>query len=321
MNVISNRDKALSIVIPTFNEEDNIEVLYRRLITTINGIGINYEIIFSVDPCTDHTEDIVLGLREKDKNVKMLRFSRRFGQPSATLAGLNYANGDATVVIDCDLQDPPELISEMVDRWDDGYEVVFAQRSSRKGETLLKRLVSVIGYRVINRASDVDMPKNTGDYRLMSRRVVNEVVKLSESHGFLRGLVAAVGFKQTSVKYERDPRQGGEGKYNQFIGSLLIGMNGLVGFSRYPLHVISIVGFLLAIFAFLLGLAYGILQLVAVPFPTGNPTIVVVVCFFSGIQLLSLGIIGEYIGRIYEEVKNRPLYIVEDAYGFSDESE
>ena len=182
---------------------------------------------------------MILELRERDPRVKMLRFSRRFGQPTATLAGLEAAGGDAVVVIDCDLQDPPELIAELVARWREGYDVVYAQRRTREGETLAKRIVAAVGYRVISRIAEVDIPPNTGDFRLMSRRVVDNVVALKEAHGFLRGLVALVGFRQTSVLYDRDPRAGGHGKYNRFFGSLVIGLNGIVGFSRYPLHLIS----------------------------------------------------------------------------------
>ncbi len=198
----------LSVVIPTFNEEQNVERMYRRLAAVLDGIGLNWEVIFSVDPCTDRTEDLILGLRARDQRVKALRFSRRFGQPMATIAGLEAAAGDAVVVIDCDLQDPPELIAELVARWREGYDVVYAQRRSREGETLIKRIVAKVGYRVIARIAEIEIPPNTGDFRLLSRRVVENVVALEEHHGFLRGLVALVGFRQTSVLYDRD-RAGG----------------------------------------------------------------------------------------------------------------
>ena len=246
----------------------------------------------------------------------MLRFSRRFGQPMATLAGLEAATGDATVVIDCDLQDPPELIPEMVARWRDGFDVVYAQRRTRAGETLAKRIVAWAGYRVIRRIAEVEIPPNTGDFRLMSRRVVDNVVALKESHGFLRGLVGLVGFRQTSVPYDRDPRAGGQSKYNQFFGSLAIGINGLVGFSRYPLQLISLIGLVFSVLAFLVAIVYLALKLGGVAFPIGNPTVVVVVAFFSGIQMLSLGVMGEYVGRIYDEARQRPKFIIESSYGF-----
>lgn len=309
----------LSIVVPAYNEQGNIDALYDRVSPIAARVADDWELIFSVDPSSDDTEGEILRLRERDQRVKMLRFSRRFGQPSATVAGLEAATGDAVVVLDCDLQDPPELIEEMVARFHEGYEVVYAQRRSRAGETLAKRIVSAVGYRVIRRIAEVEIPPNTGDFRLMSRRVVRHVVSLNEAHGFLRGLVALVGFRQASVLYDRDPRAAGSGKYNRFFGSFVIGLNGIIGFSRYPLHLISIGGVLLALFAVVLAIVYGALKLAGVPFPTGNPTVVVLVCFFSGIQLLSLGVMGEYVGRIYDEVKRRPRYIVESRHGFDDE--
>lgn len=308
----------LSVVVPAYNEEANVERVYARLRDVLDGLSLRWELIFSVDPSTDRTEELILSLREHDRRVKMLRFSRRFGQPMATLAGLEASIGEAVVVIDCDLQDPPELIPELVARWRAGYNVVYAQRKSREGETLAKRIVAALGYRVIAKIADVSIPPHTGDFRLMSRRVVNHVVSLKESHGFLRGLVALVGFSQTSVPYDRDPRAGGAGKYNRFFGSLVIGLNGVFGFSLYPLRLISLVGIAFSGVAFILAIAYVLLKLSGFPFPVGNPTIVILVTFFSGIQLLSLGVMGEYVGRIYDEARQRPKYIVESRYGFDD---
>ncbi len=316
--VSSNKKQKLSIVVPTYNEEDNVTQLYDRLVTTIESLDLDFELIFSIDPCTDSTEELILELRARDPRVKMIRMSRRFGQPAATIAGLQVSSGNACVVIDCDLQDPPELITEMVQQWREGFDVVYAQRRSRKGETLIKRIVSVVGYKVIRRVADVEIPPHTGDFRLMSRRVVQEVLRLNETHGFLRGLVAVVGFRQTNVLYDRDERSSGTGKYNKFFGSLKIGVNGLVSFSRYPLQLISLMGIVLSAFAFLLGTSYFILTLAGVSFPTGNPTIVLLITFFSGIQLLSLGVMGEYVGRIYDEVKARPMFIIDDAVGFEE---
>jgi dolichol-phosphate mannosyltransferase len=309
----------LSIVIPTYNEQDNVRRVYERLSQIMAKLDVDWELIFSVDPCTDATEELIRELCETDPRVKMLRFSRRFGQPMATIAGLEAASGDAVVVIDCDLQDPPELIPELLARWREGYDVVYAQRRTRAGETIPKRVVAGVGYRVIRRVADVDIPPNTGDFRLMSRRVVDNVVSLQESHGFLRGLVGLVGFRQTSVPYDRDPRVAGTSKYNRFWGSLVIGLNGVVGFSRYPLQLISILGFGISALGFLLAIVYLGLKLGGLNFPVGNPTIVIVVAFFSGIQLLSLGVIGEYVGRIYDESRHRPKYIVESRCGWEDQ--
>jgi polyisoprenyl-phosphate glycosyltransferase len=305
----------VSVVVPVYNEEATVPTFYERAAAILERCGMDWEIVFALDPSTDRTKEVILDLRDSDQRVKLLEFSRRFGQPAATLAGLAASTGDAVVVIDVDLQDPPELILEMIARWREGFEVVYAQRKTREGETLPKRVVAALGYRVIKRVAEVDIPPNTGDFRLMSRRVVDHVVALNEAHGFLRGLVALVGFRQTSILYDRDARAAGASKYNRFFGSIYIGLNGIVSFSRYPLQLISIFGFLSAVFAFLLALGYLIAKISGVQFPLGNPTLVIIVSLFSGIQLLSLGIMGEYVGRIYDEVKRRPKFIVDTAYG------
>jgi dolichol-phosphate mannosyltransferase len=308
---------SLSIVVPAYNEESNIDRVYERLASVLERIDLEWELIFSIDPSTDRTEQKILELRARDPRVKMLRFSRRFGQPMATLAGMEAAVGDAIVVIDCDLQDPPELIPDLVAAWRDGYDVVYAQRRTRAGETLPKRIVSALGYRLIARIAEVEIPPNTGDFRLMSRRVVDNVVALKEGHGFLRGLVGLVGFPQTSVLYDRDARVSGNSKYNKFWGSMAIGFNGIVGFSRYPLQLISLLGVAFSLIALFVAVAYLVLKIAGFPFPIGNPTIVIVVSFFSGIQMLSLGVIGEYVGRIYDEARERPKFIIESSHGIA----
>lgn len=308
---------SLSVVVPAYNEESNIDRVYERLASVLERIDLEWELIFSIDPSTDRTEQKILELRARDPRVKMLRFSRRFGQPMATLAGMEAAVGDAVVVIDCDLQDPPELIPDLVAAWRDGHDVVYAQRRTRAGETLPKRIVSALGYRLIARIAEVEIPPNTGDFRLMSRRVVDNVVALKEGHGFLRGLVGLVGFPQTSVLYDRDARASGDSKYNKFWGSMAIGFNGIVGFSRYPLQLISLLGVAFSLIALFVAVAYLLLKIAGFPFPIGNPTIVIVVSFFSGIQMLSLGVIGEYVGRIYDEARERPKFIIESSHGIA----
>jgi glycosyltransferase involved in cell wall biosynthesis len=311
-----SQTQLISVVVPCLNEERNIPPLYDRLAAMFEPTGVRWELIFSMDPSTDRTEEIIRELRARDPRVKLLKLSRRFGQPAATMAGLRMSSGDAVVVIDADLQDPPELIPEMIQRWREGFDVVYAQRRSREGETHVKRAVSVMGYRVIRKIADVEIPENTGDFRLMSRRVVDEVLRLNETHGFLRGLVALVGFPQTGVLYDRDARHTGRGNYNRFFGSLKIGLNGIVGFSRYPLHVISLLGVLAFALAMGIGATYLVLSLAGYKIAWGNPTLVMLISFFSGIQLLSLGVMGEYVGRIYDEVKRRPMFIVESMEGF-----
>ena len=306
----------LSIVVPVFREEKNIPEFLRRIRPILGEITQDYEIIFSMDPSPDRTEDVVLAERAQDDRIKLLKFSRRFGQPMATLAGMDYSRGDAVIVMDVDLQDPPELIHEMIKKWREGYDVVLPQRRARTGEPWIKKLVASSGYKVINKIADVKIPPNTGDFRLMTRRVILEVVKLKESHGFLRGMVAVVGFKQCLIPFDRPARFAGETTYNRFFGSLRIGFNGIFCFSTYALTLSTQLGFVTAMASFLIAMAYLVMKLAGFPFPIGNPTMVILILFMGGIQLISVGILGEYIGRIYEEVRSRPKFIVDRAEGF-----
>jgi glycosyltransferase involved in cell wall biosynthesis len=318
MSSVSNgRDRtALSIVVPVYKEEANIRPFLEKTQGVLEKLGGRHEIIFVLDPSPDRTEEMILREIENDSRIKLLVLSRRFGQPAATMAGILTCVGDACVVIDVDLQDPPELIGDMLSKLNEGFEVVYAKRRSRKGETLVKRVIAYCGYSVINRLSDVEIPRNTGDFRIMSRRVIEELRRLNESHGFLRGLVAYVGFKQTYIEYDRDERYAGKGNYSRLTGSLKIGLNGLIGFSSKPLQMMSIAGLFIAIFSFLLGVWYLIQKLVGMNLTPGLSTTVLMVTFFSGVQLLGLGLIGEYVGRIYDEVKRRPMYIVDKKINF-----
>jgi len=306
----------LSIVTPVYKEEKNIAPFVSRLVGTLDDMKIAYEIIFCLDPSSDRTEEIIMNEINRNKNIKMIVFSRRFGQPAATMAGILSCNGNYCVIIDVDLQDPPELIKDMYVKIQEGYEVVYAKRRSRKGETLLKRAISSIGYYLINKLSDIQIPRNTGDFRIMSSRVVDELRVLNETHGFLRGLVAYVGFKQTHIEYDRDERFAGKGNYNRFTGSLKIGLNGLISFSSRPLQLMSIAGFALATLSFMIGGWYVLQKLIGVELTPGLSTTVLVVTFFSGVQLLGVGLMGEYVGRIYDEVKRRPMYIVDRKANF-----
>lgn len=306
------------MVVPVFNEEASVAPFVRALQPVLERCGLNYEIIFALDPSSDQTEAKLRALRQQDARIKWLKFSRRVGQPMATLGGLQHARGDAVVVIDVDLQDPPELIAEMVARWRDGWDVVMAQRRSRTGENFIKRMVSSVGYKIINRIAETSIPPNTGDFRLMSRRVVNELIQLNECHGFLRGLVSIVGFRQTCLQFDRPPRANGTTHYNRFFGSLRIGFNGLVCFSSELLTLSSVGGFFIAGVSFVLGLVYAVLKVLGFPFPLGNPTVVILMLFLGGIQLISVGILGSYVARIYDEVKRRPKFIVDVAEGFDE---
>ena len=269
----------LSIVVPVYKEEKNIPEFLRRLRPILSAVTEDYEIIFSLDPSPDRTEDVILEYRASDPRIKLLRFSRRFGQPMATLAGLEYSSGDAVVAMDVDLQDPPELIHEMLAKWREGYDVVLPQRRARTGEPWIKKLVAATGYKVINKIADVKIPPNTGDFRLMARRVVTEVVKLKESHGFLRGMVAVVGFKQAIIPFDRPARFSGETNYNRFFGSLRIGFNGIFCFSTYALTLSTMFGFTIAGGSFLLMAIYLFYKLMGWEILWGNPTLVILISF------------------------------------------
>ena len=301
----------ITVVVPVYKEEATVRPFLARLEPVLSRISERYEIVFCMDPSPDRTEQVIVEEIQRNRRIKLVVFSRRFGQPAATMAGIALARGRATCVIDVDLQDPPELIADLHAKLGEGFDVVCAKRRSREGETLVKRLVSWVGYGVINKLSDVAIPRNTGDFRIMSRRVCDELNRLNEGHGFLRGLVAYVGFPQAAVEYDRDPRHAGAGHYNRFLGSLKIGLNGVVSFGSAPLQMMSLIGFVVAAFSFLLGAWYVVSKIGGWPYNPGLPTTVLVVSFFSGVQLLSLGLMGEYIGRIYDEVKRRPKYIVD----------
>lgn len=312
---------SISVVVPVYKEEGNIVPFLKRTEAVLVELGEPYEIIFALDPSPDATESVIVEQIARNPSIKLLVFSRRFGQPAATMAGILTCTGRTCVAIDVDLQDPPELILPLYQKLKEGYEVVYAKRRSRKGETLVKRAISYVGYAVINRTSEVRIPTNTGDFRIMTRRVVEELRRLNESHGFLRGLVAYVGFKQAFVEYDRDARFAGKGNYNRLTGSLKIGFNGLVSFSGRPLQMMSLVGFVVSLFSFALGAWYVVQKFViGIDLTPGLSTTVLVVSFFSGVQLLGLGLLGEYVGRIYDEVKRRPLFIVDKKVNFPSEA-
>ena len=306
----------ISFVVPVFNEEQNIKYFLKELFNHLSKISQKTEVIFCLDPSKDKSEETILKLRLKDRRIKLITFSRRVGQPMATLAGLQMCSGDAVIVMDVDMQDPPELIPLMIKKWQEGFDVVIPQRRSRKGEPWIKTVVASVGYWVINKVSDVPIPPNTGDFRLLSRKVANHVVALKENHGFLRGMVALVGFRQCLISFDRPPRQLGKTNYNQFLGSLKIGFNGIFCFSTYALTLSSSIGFVIAGMSLLIGVAYAALKIYGFPFPMGNPTIVIMMLFIGGIQLIGIGILGEYIARIYDEVRERPKFIINQKYGF-----
>jgi dolichol-phosphate mannosyltransferase len=305
----------LSVVVPVYNEAGNVGPFLERVVPILEAAVSSHEIIFCIDPSSDSTEEIIAEARSGDSRIKYVIFSRRFGQPTATLAGIELASGQAVVVMDVDLQDPPELLPELIRLWRGGHDVVYAQRRNRAGETAVKRLIANLGYRIINRFGEVEIPRNTGDFRLLDRRVVDALLLFPETNGFLRGLTALVGFKQIAVSFDRPARHSGKGNYNRFFGSLRIGLNGLVCFSSALLNLSTWFGLLAAVGSILVALGYLVAKLGGVDFPVGNPTIVILVLLIGGLQLICLGIMGQYLGRIYDEVKRRPRYLVDRAAG------
>lgn len=307
----------LSIIVPVYQEEQNIAPFLARLEPILESITTDYEIIFCLDPCRDRTAEVIEREIKRNACVRLAVFTRRWGQPAATMAGIELARGRCSVVIDVDLQDPPELIRDLYAKWKEGYEVVYAQRTSRKGETIPKRIVSYAGYWLINRISEVPIPRNTGDFRLLDRRVMDALCSLKETHGFLRGLVAFVGYRQAAVPYERDARAAGTSKYSQITGSLRIGLNGVVAFSSKPLSLATTMGFVAAGVSLLATIIYiGVKLITGQGMITGMAPVILIVTFMGGVQLISLGIMGEYIGRIYEEVRGRPKYMIDRKVNF-----
>ena len=303
----------ISVVVPIFMEEENVRPLLDRLEPVLARIG-PYEIIFCLDPCPDRTETVVRAEIARNPRIRLIVFSRRFGQPAATMAGILNCRGDWCVVIDADLQDPPELIEALFAKTREGYDVVAARRASRQGETLLKRAVSALGYALISQVADVKIPRDTGDFRIISRRVMEELRGLKEGHGFLRGLVALAGFRQTEIEYERVSRHSGRGHYNRYLGSLRIGFNGLFGFSTFPLQMMMWTGFAIAGISALLVVVVFVLKIIhGDAYPMGIPTIQVLILFIGGVQLAAIGVLGEYVARIYDEVRERPLYAIQKA--------
>jgi len=307
-----SRKIAISVVVPVYNEEENIRPFLARIEPTLTEIGC-YEVLFCLDPSPDNTERVIVEEIKRNPRIGVMVFSRRFGQPAAVMAGIHTCSGETCVVIDVDLQDPPEVIGDLYRKLREGYDVVYAKRRSRQGETIIKLAVSWLGYKVINSVTDVAIPRNTGDFRIMSRRVIIQLRALKEGHGFLRGLVAFVGFRQGFVEYDRAMRAHGKGNYNRYLGSFKIGLNGLVGFSNFLLTATLLAGLAIAGFAFLLAMIIVVTRILGVDYPIGIPTLIVLVLFLGGVQLVSIGILGEYIGRIYDEVKLRPNFIVDRA--------
>jgi dolichol-phosphate mannosyltransferase len=301
-----------SIIAPIYNEKDNIHELHRRVSEVMKSMGQPWELILVDDGSTDGSTDLIRELAKRDKHVRPVIFARNFGHQIAITAGWDYARGDAVIVIDADLQDPPELIPEMVKKWREGYEVVYAVRAEREGESWFKLWTASLFYRIIARITDVKIPLDTGDFRLMDRKVVDVLKSMRERHRFPRGMSAWVGFRQIGVEYKRAARAAGETKY-PFRKMFRLALNAITSFSYFPLQVATFFGFFSAGVAILAIPIVIYLRASGSQAFFGQATTLIAVLFLGGVQLISLGILGEYIGRIYDEAKGRPLYIVREA--------
>jgi dolichol-phosphate mannosyltransferase len=311
----------LSIVFSFRNEEQVLPELIRRLRNTLEPQSVDYELVFVNDASTDGSLDYLLKYREEDERVKIINMSRRFGNAPCVMAGLRHAKGDPVIYMDADLQDPPELIPKLLEKWHEGADVVHTTRTKRKGESALKMLLTKQAYKIINLVSDIDIPGNTGDFKLLSRRAVSEILKLNEYDPFLRGLSLWVGFNQSQVFYEREPRFGGDGHY-----SLLRSANparefirGLTSFSSLPLYFALVLGFLVSFGAFVYLLYIVFTRIFLGMHLPGWPAIMVTMLFLGGTILFTIGVLGIYVGRIHKEIRNRPQYIIESKTGFKND--
>jgi dolichol-phosphate mannosyltransferase len=301
-----------SIIAPIFNEKENLPELHRRVSEVMDSTHEPWELILVDDGSSDGSTEIIRELAKKDSHVRPIIFARNFGHQVAVTAGLDYSRGDAVVIIDADLQDPPELILEMAKKWKEGNEVVFAVRAEREGESWFKLWTASLFYRIIYRITDVKIPLDTGDFRLMDRKVVNVMNQMRERHRFLRGMSAWVGFKQVGVEYKRAARVAGETKY-PFRKMFRLAINAVTGFSYFPLQVATYFGFGSAGIAILAIPVVVYLRVTGSQAFFGQASTLIAVLFLGGVQLISLGVLGEYIGRLYDEAKGRPLYIVREA--------
>jgi dolichol-phosphate mannosyltransferase len=317
-----SKKPTISIVVPVYNEEPVLEELHRRVSAVLDSGGENWELVLVNDGSRDRSAEVIGQLHEKDNRVKGVSFSRNFGFQIAATAGLDHAQGDAIILSDADLQDPPEVYPEMLAKWREGYDVVYGQRKSREGETFFKLVTAKIFYRLIYRITDIDIPLDTGDFRLMDRRVVNAIRHMPERNRFLRGLVPWVGFKQIGVEYERDARFAGESKFGGVRQMLPFALDAITSFSYVPLQMATYLGFIIAAISGLAILTVILVRLFGPETPLlGQATTLVAVLFLGGVQLISLGIIGEYLGRIYDEVKGRPLYLIDQTWGMEEKAE
>ncbi len=302
----------MSVVVPVYNEENGIKPFLERTEKVMEELGCDYEIIFSLDPSKDRTYEVIKENMERNPHIQLMTMSRRFRQAAATMAGVLNCTGDVCVVIDVDLQDPPEVIPELVEKWQEGYDVVYAQRIDRQGETKIRKFIDLTAYRVINFLSSVEIPVDTADFRLINRRVIEEIRKMPETNMFFRGMVSYVGFKQTAVRYHREAREADTSKYNRLWGEFRMGFHGIFCFSSKPLEYVTFLGaFITGIGAFL-SMIYAFQK----AFSSRKKTIVsgtgALIWLIGGLQIFVSGLLGEYVTRIYDDVKGRPRYIIDE---------
>lgn len=310
------KNTIISVVVPMYFEELVAQECYDQLKKTLDGKKFNYELIFVNDGSTDKTESILLELSKNDKRVKVINFSRNFGHQTAVTAGIFSSTGDAIVIIDADLQDPPALILEMVKLWEKGYEVVYGKRKKRKGESFFKIITAKYFYKFLNYMSDIDIPKDTGDFRLIDRKVAEVFKTMPERNRFIRGMMSWIGFNQTFIEYEREERFAGTTKY-PLKKMMKFATDGIVSFSTKPLKIVGLLG-MVSIFASIIIFIYSVISKLFIHQTIiGWASIIDIIAFFGGLQLISLGIVGEYVARIYEESKNRPLYIIKSTENFN----
>ena len=307
--------KKISILIPAYNEEAVLEPLYHRLGKIAdNNKSYDFEFLFINDGSRDKTLEIIKDFAEKDRRVAYVSFSRNFGKETAMIAGFDHVTGDATVIIDADLQDPPELIPEMIKYWEQGFDDVYAKRLSREGETWFKKFTSGLFYRILQKSTNIPIQIDTGDFRLLDQRCIEALKQIRESHRYTKGMFSWIGFKKKEIAYKRDPRIAGKTKFN-YSKLVNFAIDGILSFTTAPLRISSILGIIISVIAFIFIAIVVIKTMIFGDVVAGYPSLMAVILFLGGVQLLSIGIIGEYVGRIFNETKGRPLYFVEEYHG------
>ena len=302
----------ITIIVPIFNEEDNIHLLESRLTAVAETMGVSYELLFVNDGSRDNSITLIKELAQKNSRIKFIDFSRNFGHQVAVTAGMDAAKGKAVVIIDADLQDPPELISELYDKMKEGFQVVYAKRKQREGESFLKKLTAKLFYRILKRITSINIPVDTGDFRIMDRKVVEVLKAMPEKNKFLRGQIAWIGFNQTFVEYDRSERNAGQTGYT-YRKMIRFAMDGITSFSNFPLKVASVLGFVVSGISFIIMMYALYVRFIAGHYVEGWTSLMISILFLGGIQLICVGLIGEYLSRVSDNVRNRPLYVVADS--------